>query len=47
MIQFGCRKLTPRIIRQEVEQTLKLDAGTLDSKAYKDCVKDATDAVLV
>jgi hypothetical protein len=35
------------MIRQEVEQTLKLATGTLDTKDYKDSVKSATDAVLV
>jgi hypothetical protein len=35
------------MIRQEVEQTLKLATGTLDAKDYKDSVKSATDAVLV
>jgi hypothetical protein len=35
------------MIRQGVEQALKLDAGTLDTKDYKAAVKDATDAALV
>jgi len=39
--------LTPRLVRQEVEQTLKLTAGTLDAKVYKDAVKEATNTALV
>jgi len=41
------RTLTPRLIRKEVEQALKLDAGTLDTDEYKGAVKDATDSALV
>jgi hypothetical protein len=35
------------MIRKDVEQALKLDAGTLDTNAYKNAVKDATDVILV
>jgi hypothetical protein len=38
--------LTPRLVRQEVEQTLKLTAGTLDAKTYKDAVRKATSAAM-
>ncbi|KIM90317.1 hypothetical protein PILCRDRAFT_1635 [Piloderma croceum F 1598] len=38
--------LTPRLIRKEVEQALKLDAGTLDTNEYKDALKAATEAAL-
>jgi len=38
--------LTPRLVRQEVEQALKLTEGTLDAKVYKDATKEATSKAL-
>ena len=32
-------KLTPRVVRQKVEQELELDPGTLDEKEYKEKLK--------
>jgi len=40
------RSLTPRLVRQEVEQALKLTEGTLDAKVYKDATKEATSKAL-
>ncbi|KLO05307.1 hypothetical protein SCHPADRAFT_933695 [Schizopora paradoxa] len=41
-------KLTPRVVRQKVEQELELDPGTLDEKEYKgklkSIIQDAVDA---
>ena len=41
------RTLTPRIVRQKVEEACQLEAGTLDTKEWKTIVKEAQNAALV
>jgi hypothetical protein len=40
-------ELTPRQIRSRVEKQLGLEEGALDTKEYKDAVKEATNEAMV
>lgn len=39
--------LTPRIVRQKVEEACGLESGTLDKKEWKGVVREATNDALV